>query len=235
MDVQNKVVIVTGASAGIGLATAQHLAENGAKIVITARSEDKLKDLAAKLPDAFPVKADLRQEADIKNLISQTLEKYGQIDILINNAGQGIYGLVENVKISDYKEAMELNVFSALRMMQAVIPLMKRQGGGYIVNISSAITRAYIPGIAAYSSTKYALNALSYTARQELAKYNIIVSTVLPKMTDTNFAKNSIGADCQWVREKMSERDPSLAINTPQKVAQRLFELIQSEEAEAFV
>lgn len=235
MDVQDKVVIVTGASEGIGLATAKHLAEHGAKIVITARSEDKLKELAASLPDALPVKADLRQEADIKNLISKTIEKYGRINILVNNAGQGIYGLVENVKISDYKEAMELNVFGALRMMQAVIPLMKIQGGGYIVNISSAITRAYLPGIAAYSSTKYALNAISYTARQELAKYNIIVSTVLPKMTDTNFAKNSIGADCQWVREKMSARDPSLVINTPQKVAQRLVELIQSEEAEAFI
>ncbi|MFA5130947.1 MAG: SDR family NAD(P)-dependent oxidoreductase [Patescibacteria group bacterium] len=235
MEIKDKVIIVTGASQGIGAATAKYLADQGAKVVLIARSEEKLKELAAGLKGALAIKGDLRQENDITNLIAQTLNKYSRIDILINNAGQGIYGPVEKINIDEYREIMELNLYGALRMMQVLIPIMREQGGGQIINVSSAVTKHYYPGMAAYSSSKYALNALSYTARQELAADKIIISSIMPKMTETNFGKNSLGTRPQWVTDSAARRDPSLVIDSADKVAQVIGELIRSGEAEAFV
>ena len=99
MEIKDKVIIITGASEGIGLATAKHLSEKGAKIVLAARSIDKLKEIEKELPDSLSVKTDLRDYEDIKNLVKKTIEKYGRIDILINNAGQGMYGSVEEMNI----------------------------------------------------------------------------------------------------------------------------------------
>jgi short-subunit dehydrogenase len=122
---------------------------------------------------------------------------------------------------------MELNVYSVLSAMQAVIPIMKKQGHGMIINVSSAVTKRYIPNMSAYSSTKYALNALSQIARQELEKDKIIVSSILPKMTATDFGKNSIGPRPTWDPNR-----PMPQIDSPELVAEKIIELINSEEPE---
>jgi short-subunit dehydrogenase len=127
---------------------------------------------------------------------------------------------------------MELNVFSVVRAMQEVIPHMRKQGGGMIINISSMLSKMYIPNISQYSSTKYALNSISLTARQELAKDKIIVSIVLPKMTKTNFMKNSLGPETQW-RPNSSGQMPQ--VDSPEKVAEKILEVIRTEEAEGVV
>ncbi len=170
MDIKGKVIIVTGASEGIGYALAKELGKRGAKLVLAARSGDKIKELAGELPDAVAIETDMVKPGDIKNLIGQTVAKYGRIDVLVNNAGQGMYKPVEEVDIDQYRQIMELNVFAVLRAMQAVIPMMRKQGGGSILNVSSRVSQNYYPGLAAYASTKYALNALSMTARAELRK-----------------------------------------------------------------
>jgi len=235
MDLKDKIIIVTGASQGIGLSTAEYLTGQGAKVVLAARSEDKLIELSKKLPDSLPIKIDMTNPDDIKKLINETLEKYGRIDILINNAGQGFYTSVENIDIDSFKKVMDLNLYSVVLAMQAVIPVMRQQGGGIIINVSSAVTKNYFPGLGAYSATKYALNAISLTARQELAPENISVSIVLPKMTSTNFMENSLGMDPEVVKSRMKGRLNDMIIDTPETVAEKIGELINSGQAELLV
>lgn len=237
MDIKDKVIIVTGASQGIGLATAAYLANQGAKIVLAARSEDKLLELEKELPKSFAVKTDMSKETDIKNLIYVVMKKFGRIDILINNAGIGLYSPVENISIEDFKKMMEVNLYGVVIAMQTVIPIMRQQGGGMIINVSSAVTKNYYPGLAAYSASKYALNAISFTARQELVADNIIVSSVLPKMTATNFTDNSLGINPELVRERLRERaaNTNMVIDSAETVAVKIGELISSGEAEILV
>jgi short-subunit dehydrogenase len=233
MDIKNKVVIITGASQGIGEALAKHLAKIGAKVVLAARSKEIIEKLAQELPGSFAVPTDMRKPADVKNLVNETVKKFGRADILINNAGQGMYGPLETVDIEKYKEIMELNVFGVLRAMQAVIPQMRKQGGGIILNISSRVSKNYFPALSAYASTKYAVNALSLTARAELEKENITVSVFHPKMTSSNFGKNSIGRS-PWAGNRDNQR-PSPEVDTPEQVAEKVADLINSEEPEAMM
>lgn len=228
MQIKDKVVVITGASQGIGLATAELLAAKGAKVVLAARSADTLKDLGKKLPHSLAIPTDMQKPGDIKNLIDETVKKFGRVDILVNNAGRGMYGPVETIDVEKYKEIVELNVYGPLRAMEAVIPLMRKQGGGMILNISSRVSKNYFPNLAAYASTKYALNALSLTARQELAKDNIIVSVMHPKMTATNFGRNAVGA-----RPDFGNRPAPMQVDTSEDVAKKIAELVESEEAEA--
>lgn len=246
MNIKNQVIIITGASEGIGAATAKILSKQGAQVVLAARNDEKIGALAHELnagaektaddenaagTQALAVHTDMREPADIQNLIDKTLEVFGRIDILINNAGQGLYAPVESVDMEKYHEIMELNVFAPLRAMQLVIPIMRKQGGGMILNISSRVSKNYFPNLAAYASTKYALNALSLTARAELAKDNIVVSVFHPKMTATNFGKNSAGS-----RPSLPATRPANAaameVDTPEAVAEKIVEQIQSEVSE---
>jgi short-subunit dehydrogenase len=230
MEKKNKVIIVTGASDGIGLAVARKLAHAGAKVVLAARSDEKLAALAHELPGSVAVHTDMTQQTDIQNLIDRTMEIDGRIDILINNAGQGMYGPAESIDIDKYKHIMNLNVYGPLYAMQLVIPKMREQGGGMILNISSRVSKNYFPNLSAYASTKYALNALSLTARDELKKDNIIVSVFHPKMTSTSFGKNALGTRPDFGDRP---RTPGMEVDTPEQVADKVLEQIGSEEPEA--
>ncbi len=235
MNIKDKVVVVTGASEGIGKSLAEALAAKGAKLVLAARSEDKLKALAAKLPGAIAVRVDMRKAADVEAMIDAATRAHGRVDILLNNAGQGMYGPLEAVDIEQYKTAMELNVYAPLRAMQLVIPHMRKVGGGMIVNISSMVSKNAFPSLGAYASTKYALNALSYTARAELAQDKIVVSVFHPKMTATRFGENAMRDRQAFARGagtgSAASRAP--AVDTPDQVAEKVLELIESEAAEA--
>jgi short-subunit dehydrogenase len=231
MEIKNKVAIVTGASQGIGLAVAKLLASKGAKVVLAARSSDTINSMEKELPGSFAVATDMRKTDDIKNMVQRTLDKYGRIDILINNAGQGMYGPIESVDVDGYRDIMELNVYGPLIAIQEVIPHMRRQGGGMILNVSSRVSKNYFPNLGAYASTKYALNAISLTARQELAKDNIVVSVMHPKMTATNFGRNSIRT-AEFQEARPGDR-PQMQVDTPEQVAEKIVGLISSEESEA--
>ena len=222
MQIKDKIAIVTGASAGIGLAVARLLAEKGAKGVLAARSAEKLKQLEREIPGSFAVPTDMRKPHDIRHLVQQTEEKFGRIDILINNAGQGLRSPVASIDLRDYRELMERNVFAVLEAMQAVIPIMRKQGGGTILNVGSLVSKNYFSELGGYASTKYALNALSLTARQELASDKIVVSVFHPKMTATEFGQNARGEKYHSAAGR-----PGMTVDTPEAVAEKMIQLIE--------
>ncbi len=235
MDIKDKVAIVTGASEGIGKAIAEALAAKGAKLVLAARNEEKLAELAHALGHgAVAVRTDMSVEAEVQNLIDRTLAIHDRIDLLVNNAGQGLYGPVESVDLDQYRRIFNLNVMGPLFAMELVIPKMRAQGGGAIVNISSRVSKNYFPMLGAYASTKYALNALSLTARAELAKDGIVVSVMHPKMTATNFGKNALGMRLNTDRnEDRPQRPAGMEVDTAEDVAKKTIELIESGAPEA--
>ena len=233
MEVKDKVVLVTGASTGIGLEVARLLGRNGAKLALNARSADKLDQLAKELSGSASFPADMSDEAAVRKLIAEVRAKFGRIDILINNAGRGMQGPLESIDVEEYRKLLELNILGPLVAMQAAIPIMRGQGGGTIVNISSGTTLMYAPGLSGYSATKRALNGLALTARNELAKDKITVSVVYPYVTKSDFYKNMVSSE-----PKPESADVYVAgrapADTSEYVAERILDVIKSGEAEVF-
>ena len=238
MEIKDKVVLITGASAGIGLATARRFATAGAKAALAARSIEKLDQLADELRsqghEAIAVPTDMRNKAEVDQLVAATLQHFGRIDILINNAGQATAGTIADVSIDHYRQIMELNVFGPLYAMQAVIPKMRQTGGGLILNISSMVSKMNIPGLATYASTKSALNMLSDTARVELRPDNIRVITVYPRVTATDFGRNSLG-NPQMRQRQRTNVGADVVVDSPEFVAEKILEAAQTEPAEQYM
>ncbi len=229
MEIAGKVVIVTGASGGIGLATARLLGSRGAKVVLAARNEETLRAVAKEIPDSLAVRTDLRRSEEIQALVERTVERFGRVDCLVNNAGQDFNAAVEAIDPDDFRSILELNLIGALETMQAVIPIMRRQGSGTIVNVSSGTTKMILTGSAGYSSSKAALNHLSLVAREELAADGIVVSLVYPYITATDLELNAIGADEHSISGPPAGIPPA---DPPEKVAEAILDLIESGEAE---
>ena len=229
MTIDGKVIIVTGASGGIGLATARLLGARGAQVVLAARNEPALQAAAAEISGSLAVKTDMRQAESIRALVESTLEHFGRVDCLVNNAGQDFNAPVEAIELGDFRSILELNLIGPLEAMQAVIPLMRRQGSGAIVNVSSGTTKMVLTGSAGYSASKAALNHLSLVAREELASDGIAVSLIYPYITATALEKNAIGADENSSAGPPSNLPPA---DPPEKVAAAILSLIESGQAE---
>ncbi|MFC4453087.1 SDR family oxidoreductase [Deinococcus sonorensis] len=227
MNLSGKVVLITGASGGIGLAAARLFAAQGARVALAARSAERLQALAEELPGALAVPTDMLDDAAVRRMVTGTHRHYGQLDVLVNNAGRGMHVPVEQASLEDYRQLLDLNVVSVLNAMQAAIPLMRQQGGGAIVNVSSGTTKMLIPGLAPYSSSKHALNNLSLVARAELAPDGIVVSVVHPGMTDTDFGRNSVSATPERAGS-YRQGDP------PEYAAGLILEAVQTGAAEVY-
>ncbi len=225
-----KTAVVTGASEGIGLEIARQLGAAGAKVLLTARSSDKLAAAAADIPGSSYFEADMRDAAARARLVQEARLRLGRIDILVNNAGQGIYGPVEKVDLAAYRSVMELNLFAAVDLMQRVIPLMRAAGGGRIMNVSSMVSKNYYPNLGAYASTKYALNAVSLTARRELEKDGITVAVMHPKMTATRFGANAVGGN---PADNRSDGRPAPGVDTAADVAAQVLRQLESGDPES--
>ena len=192
MQIQDRVFIVTGASMGIGLATARALAARGGKVALLARSAEIIGELSNEIPGSFPVTVDMTDFSAVRNAIQKIHENYGRVDGLINNAGRSYGSTIEAIKPEVFDEIFHLNVLGPIVAMQSVIPIMRTQGSGSIVNINSGTAFMTIPAYSVYSASKRALLGFSMTARAELEGDGIVVGEVYPGVTATNFGKNRI-------------------------------------------
>jgi NAD(P)-dependent dehydrogenase (short-subunit alcohol dehydrogenase family) len=188
---QDKVVIVTGASSGIGLETALAFAGEGARVVLAARNETKLREAVNAHPEwhdrflAMPT--DVTKDEDVRQLVATTMAKFGRVDILVNNAGVGMRATFADTPLDDVRSLMDVNLYGPIRCIQAVLPQMRRQRSGQIVNVGSVLSEVVAARNSAYCASKFALLALSDTLRIELYGTGIEVISVLPAYTDTLF------------------------------------------------
>jgi short-subunit dehydrogenase len=209
MEFRNKTIVITGASAGIGREIALLLARKGARLVLLARNEQRLRETEAEIkritPDVLAIPFDVLEGEKTGQLMTSVLERFGSIDILINNAGLGLFGTIEKMSMSDFDRVVRTNIYGLLYMTKAAIPFL-RQSKGMIVNISSALSKRALPFLAAYAGTKSMLDALSDGLRLELREYGIKVLNYCPPAVDTGFADNSLknaGMDPDGERRNM--------------------------------
>ena len=188
MRIDGKVVLITGASEGIGAACASEFAASGARLALNARNSDKLRDASPK--GALLVPGDLTVDVDRRSVVERTLAHYGAIDILINNAGIGYYQPSWEMPMDEVRYLMELNFFAPLAMTQLVVPAMRPRRTGMIVNVGSIGGKVPLPWMSIYTVSKYALGALTDCQRMELKRDGIHTLIVCPGYVQTNFQKN---------------------------------------------
>lgn len=229
MQIKDGVFIVTGASSGIGLATAIGLSERGAQVALLARNAEALKELSQRLPRSLPLAVDMTQFDQVRAAVGAVHRHYGRVDGLINNAGRSYAATVEEIDPVVFDEIFHLNVLGPIVAMQSVIPLMRAQGGGSIVNINSGTAFMTIPQYSVYSASKRALLGFSLTARAELDKDHIIVSEIYPFITATNFGKNRMGNPAGG-----GPASDYAAGDTPEFVAGLILQAIEEGQAQYF-
>lgn len=204
----SKVAIITGASAGIGEATAIALAAEGAQVVIAARRAERLEALAQRIAEsggkALPIVTDVTDETQVKNLVDKAIATWGRIDILVNNAGIAVIGNIEGGNTANWRRMIDVNVLGVLYATHAVLPILKAQNSGHIVNISSVAGRTARVGIGIYNATKWGVNGFSEALRQEVCKQNIRVTIIEPGLVDTEINDQYI--DDPIVKQRSEER-----------------------------
>ncbi len=190
-ELRGRVAIVTGASSGIGRATAERFAAEGMRVVLGARRGDRLEEVARGIRraggDVRAVQTDVTRSQEVGRLIGEASDAFGRVDVLVNNAGIGYFGLIESMPAEEARYLFEVNVMGTFHGIQAVVPIMRRQGTGHIINVSSISGKRATPGNGMYSATKFAQVALSEALRLELRGAGIRVSTICPVSTVTEF------------------------------------------------
>jgi short-subunit dehydrogenase len=195
MELTGKVVVITGASMGIGEALARAMVNEGAKVVLSSRDVSRVEAARARIgrPDqTVALTCDVRNREEIDRLLSLTVHNFGRVDVWVNNAGHGLRDSIAHTDMGQCRSMFETNLFGAMECMQAVIPIMKRQGSGTIINISSVAGHIAVPFSGAYSATKFAMNAIGKAARLELHGTGVSVMTVCPGYIETRFGENCV-------------------------------------------
>jgi 3-hydroxybutyrate dehydrogenase len=220
----DRIVMITGSSRGIGFATAAAFLKASDRLVVSCRHEDHVaeakKSLAALAArdGILDVVGDVRKEADVERMVARCLQQYGRIDILINNAGTGVYKPLEETQEWEWDLILDTNLKGPFLFMRQVIPIMKKQGKGIIINISSRLGVIGLPNVAAYSASKFGLIGLTQVAAAETADNGIKVYAVLPS-----------GVNTQLIQGTGFARDPS-RLMTPEHVAEKIFHLAEGVE-----
>jgi short-subunit dehydrogenase len=241
----SRVAIVTGASSGIGAATSRALAAAGAHVVLAARRTERLQQLADKLSGAYGTHADvvvtdMSSREQVEALVEHTLQRHGRIDILINNAGIGLQGDLAVLPEHELRYLFDVNLFGPQFAMQSVIPSMRRQGEGAIVNISSILAKVTLPSLgmvgssAGYTASKAALHAVSLAARMELACDNIRVVTVLPGVTRSEFNEQFL-VSAPSGRPAARPSGSLMGVTPPERVAQAILRGIENNQREVYI
>jgi NADP-dependent 3-hydroxy acid dehydrogenase YdfG len=187
-NIEGKVVVITGASSGLGAATARLLSEQGALIALGARRKDRIEALADELGGGgktIAVQMDVTQHDQVKNLVDAAVKAYGHIDVMINNAGLMPQSLLESLRIDDWNRMIDVNIKGVLYGIAAALPYRKEQKAGHIINVSSVAGHKVGPGGAVYAATKHAVLALSEGLRQEVKPYNLRTTVISPGVVAT--------------------------------------------------
>jgi NADP-dependent 3-hydroxy acid dehydrogenase YdfG len=183
-NIEGKIIVITGASSGLGEATARLLSAQGASVVLGARRIDRLQALADELTrgggKALTVKTDVTHYAQVKNLVDTTVQKFGRIDVMINNAGLMQQSPLERLKVDEWDNMIDINIKGVLYGIAAALPHMQRQKSGHIINVSSVAGHKVTPAGTVYSATKHAVRAISEGLRQEVKPYNIRTTIISP-------------------------------------------------------
>ena len=226
-NLTDQVVIVTGASSGIGAALAKAFSHEGAYVALVARRLKQLNSVSQGCPgDVLVVAADLTKEVDRKSIIQQTVDRWGRIDILVNNAGMGMYGDFLTTTEDDWRRIFEINLFSQVLLTQIVLPIMQARGKGLVINLASiGGLIAHSDKVTPYVASKHALVGFSRGLARDLADTGIRVLAVCPHLTKTEFFKVSQGAqEMAPIVEKYSE-----FMDTPESVARGILGQLDSE------
>jgi NAD(P)-dependent dehydrogenase (short-subunit alcohol dehydrogenase family) len=240
MDPRGRTVIVTGASAGIGKALARAFVSVGANVVLAARNVQALDSLANELgqEQTLVVPTDVTQRDQINALVDRTVERFGRLDVLVNNAGVGLSSSVADLDPDEFQRLFQINLMGPLHGMQAAIRTMRKTGGGTIVNISSGTSRIVLPFLGgAYPALKRALEIMSDYARAQLADQGIKVLVVLPYITATNFAQNALGRRAAAAATAAAPNIDAMRRNlapphTAEFVAEKILEALRNDATE---
>jgi len=232
MDIKGKVVIVTGASSGIGEATACQFGREGAKLVLAARRVDKLESLAQEIlamgsgAETFVVQADLSKLEDIQSLIKQTLDKFGRIDVLVNNAGFGRLDWLENLDpVKDIQAQFDVNVLGVIQTTRQVLPIMIKQRSGHIINMCSMAGLVATPTYTVYAACKHAVHGFSEALRREVKPWGIDVSMIYPGGVVTEFQSHA------GIKRKTNASTPKSLLLTADQVGSAVVKLVRRPRA----
>ncbi len=230
--IEDKVVVITGASSGLGEATARHLAERGAAVVLGARRRDRIDALAGKLTskgyNAKAIQTDVTDRQQVRNLVDTAVQEFGRVDVMLNNAGLMPLAPLERLKVEEWDRMIDVNVKGVLYGIAAALPHMKVQKSGHIINVSSVYGHVVDPGTAVYCATKFAVRALSEGLRKEVKPYNIRTTIISPGAVSTELLEHISEKDIQAdTREFVSQiavgadafaRTVAFAVNEPDDV-----------------
>ena len=214
----DKVIAITGASSGIGEATALLLAKRGAKVVLGARRLDRLEALAARIiaagGEVAIARTDVKNRADLLALVALACERFGQLDVLISNAGIGPISLLDELRVDDWDEMVDVNIKGLLHGIRAALPVFRQQGFGHFINVASTAGLRIVPTMAVYAGTKFAVRAISEGLRQEAGE-NLRVTIITPGIINTDFADSmtnpGVRAQTLASRDKMGISPEAIA------------------------
>jgi len=227
MNIKDKIVVITGASSGLGETTALHLSKQGAKTILVARSYKELENVKLKIMKITQnppliIKCDISLEHEVSNMIKTIQEHYTHVDVLINNAGIGKYIPSEEMTNKEMQTHFEVNFFGTFYCTKAILPLIKNQTEGYILNIASLFSLISFADVSVYAATKFALAGFTKGLRQELKKYNIKVGLLMPSSINTPFQKKKMG----------NRKSPNFMMLEPENVANKIEMMIKTTKKE---
>jgi NADP-dependent 3-hydroxy acid dehydrogenase YdfG len=230
-NIEGKVVVITGASSGLGEAAARHLARHGAKLVLGARRLERLQALAAELSlgDDAAVQTDVTQHEQVKQLVDRAVQAHGRIDVILNNAGLMPHSPLERGKVRDWDRMIDVNIKGVLYGIAAALPHMKAQKSGHIINVSSVAGHKVRPGSAVYAATKTAVRVISEGLRQEVKPYNIRTTVISPGAVQSELPQSITEADVAAGIQDFYEK---VAIPADAFASMVLFAMSQPEEVD---
>lgn len=222
MNLQNKIILVTGASLGIGLSTAIKLQEKGAKVIITGRNKDRL-EKAAKENNLIPFVSDISKESDVVALFDFIKKEFGNLDVLVNNAGFGTFEKIEDVDVEKFNNVLQTNVIGAAIAAREAAKMFKPKNSGAIINIASTAATKGFPGGTAYVASKFALRGMTECWRAELRPHNVRVILINPSEVQTEFFVNAGGEKRDFNPTKLLAEDIAHTIVSALEMDERGF------------